>query len=221
MASEEQKAAVREQIEQLQALHFARDGPALMPVLQGEPPADSLTWNDLAEGEQQGMLASWVNFEGFSAEAELDVISRVASGQEPGDWFDGVASGQESPDRFDESEIEETYTPAEVAGIFQEWREDYALRAAPEVTPPDAYGPEYDDWREQFESAAAPYFDAMPSEEALGAAPERAAYIPESLSPNPPGWEYAETDHGDDSYTRQLDALANRTPANDNHELER
>ncbi len=114
---------IKGQIEQAQTLRYERKGSFLMPVLQGEPTADSLGWGDLADGEVQGVLASLVNFEGFgfSPEEELDVISRVAAGQEPSEWFDGVER-----------------VPEDMAALFAEWREDYALRIAPEPASPTA-----------------------------------------------------------------------------------
>ena len=88
---------VAAQIGSLESSRFIRNGDSVMPVLQGEPSPDAYSWSELTPDHRIAVMETWITWDGFDREQELDVIENVVGGKGPGHWMDGVQPSDRMP----------------------------------------------------------------------------------------------------------------------------
>ena len=91
MPTEEQREAVREQIERLTQALFLQDGETVIPDAPGSAVL-GLTWAELIAHHKIEMMATRVDWLGFDAEQEWDVVQNVLDGKDRFHWMDGIAT---------------------------------------------------------------------------------------------------------------------------------
>jgi hypothetical protein len=154
----EQMDNVRAQAERLEAMRFTDHDGVIVPVFQGEPPKDALSWGDLTTGQKEAALAIQLNWEGFGPEEELAVIENIAAGKEPAEWMEGLTTEQWSDREYSENWAEPTNPEIErvVSGLEASWPADIERQrddtpVEPESMPESSFeelDPVFRSWRD-------------------------------------------------------------------------